>query len=166
MQQKKRKHKKTKKTFKGKTSATGLCAGPLTPHPQQPSTFHPTTSLRSPEVETGHRHTRRIASTFLERVSSGLIRAGRILKQCALLIDGYPNTRILCAAVRVGEAHIKLLARLQIPAQHIGDDERVVVLAIHQVRKKDVISAGGVVAAAGARPGGDGLIGAGPEARG
>lgn len=153
--------RRKKKRVPSNTSATGPCAGPFTPLRQPSLTFHPPSLLRSPKIETRHRHTGRIASISRERRPSCLVRVRRILKQRALLINGHAIAAILRAAVRIGEVHVELLVRLQVPAQHVGDDERVVVLAIQQVRVPDILGANGIVAAAGARPGGEGLIGAG-----
>ena len=91
-----------------------------------------------------------------------LIRVRRELKQRALPIDQLPIAPIPRAAARVGEAHTELL----VPAQHLQDNERVAVFAVQQVQELDFLVAGEKVAAAGARPGGDGLIGVGHEVRG
>ena len=68
-------------------------------------------------------------------------------------------------AVRVSEAHVELLVGLQVAAEHVGDDEGVVVFAVEEVGEEDVFVAVDVVAAVGAGPGGDGLVGAEHEVR-
>lgn len=67
-------------------------------------------------------------------------------------------------AVRVGEAHIQLLVVVHVAAKHERDDEGVVVFVVQHVGEEDVFDAVGVVAAAGARPRGYGLVRPGHEA--
>lgn len=64
-------------------------------------------------------------------------------------------------AVRVREAHVQLLVRQQVPAEHVRHDEGVVVFVVEYVGKEDVFAAVAVAAAAAARPGRYGLVRAG-----
>ena len=123
-----------------------------------PTVGHLPCYLIIPKVKTRHRQRGRIASPLRQRIPIRVIRVGRVLEERALPILRYPVRAIRRVAVCVGEAHVELLVGRQVPAQHEGDDEGVVVLAVEQIREPDVLVARRVIAAAGARPGGKGLV--------
>ena len=122
----------------------------------------PSASRRSPKIEAGNRNGRRIATARQQRAAAIVInRARRKLEFRALLIDAVGDV-----AVGFEEAHVELLVEQQVALDREGDDEGVIVLAVDDVGKEDVLGAVGIVTALGARPRGQGHVSACIEAGG
>lgn len=67
--------------------------------------------------------------------------------------------------IGIGHAHVQLLVGEHVAPEHVRHHQGVVVLVVQDVGEPGALVAHGVVVAAGAGPGRDGLVGAGHEAR-